>query len=330
MRRVSNIWLCFAVFVLLVSITRSAPAQYQYIAPGSTAPGDYLRGVGIEAAGLGTYILDSARATSINTDTAIRWDSYISAALEYEQQKFAEHRAAAIASKHENYRKERERLRENANEFDVRNGSALNDVLEQLLDPKYTDSVYRYAEVPIPVDLIRRIPFKLGEKGVTFSMARLSPRGNGKWPPAFQDDRAWGERQAYEQAVDLALEQAIDRKILDGSIEKIEKAVDGLERRLDDGVIPRNDTRYLEGMQKIRDLRAVAEQLKIDKVETAIGEIDKYSGTTVYDLKILMQKHGLRFGDARLPDEKKEFPELYTVLRQQRDALNGAAKAPAK
>ena len=44
--------------------------------------------------------------------------------------------------------------------------------------------------VPLSVDEVRRIPFKLGAKGVMrFSITRLTAKGKGKWPVAFQDNR---------------------------------------------------------------------------------------------------------------------------------------------
>ena len=43
--------------------------------------------------------------------------------------------------------------------------------------------------MPLSVDMVRRIPFRLGERGENFSMNRLTVKGKGKWPVAFQDKR---------------------------------------------------------------------------------------------------------------------------------------------
>ena len=56
--------------------------------------------------------------------------------------------------------------------------------------------------------------------------------------------------------------------------------------------------------------------LKTAKIERAIGEIDKYSGTTINDLKMFMQSHNLRFAAAKTPEEKLMYPELYASLRR--------------
>ena len=61
--------------LLIVSLTGTAQAQY--IGAGSTPAGDYLRGVGIAAYGMGIYNERTAVANSINTETFIRWNEYV-------------------------------------------------------------------------------------------------------------------------------------------------------------------------------------------------------------------------------------------------------------
>lgn len=63
-------------------------------------------------------------------------------------------------------------------------GNALNAVMRQLNNPQINESSYRSAEVTLPVNIVRRIPFKLGEKNEKFSMSRLSLKGKAKLPPA--------------------------------------------------------------------------------------------------------------------------------------------------
>ena len=67
--------------ILLIPILLGTPARAQNIGAGSTVAGDYLRGVGIEAAGMGQFNLHTAQANSINTDTAIRWNEYVDACV---------------------------------------------------------------------------------------------------------------------------------------------------------------------------------------------------------------------------------------------------------
>ena len=221
--------------------------------------------------------------------------------------------------------------RENPEARDVLTGDALSTVLDQLMEPKIAESSYRYAEVPLSIDVIRRIPFRLGESAETFSMNRLTVKGKGKWPVAFQDKRFANELRSFEKAVDAALDEAVDGKQQLSSIREIQTSVDQMARKLDEVVDPKNDQQaYAEASWRLRELRATVRLFETQKVQQAIGEIDKYSGTTVNDLKIFMRKYGLRFGRADSPDERKLYPELYETLRKQREKFAELEKAPNK
>ncbi len=316
--------------ILLIPILLGTPARAQYIGPGSTVGGDYLRGVGIEAMGMGVYNLRTAQANSINTDTFIRWNEYIWNVAKNENKECAEHRAAMLAQHKAAYNAIQKRYIDNPEDLDLMTGNALNAMLEQLDDPKISESSLRYAEVPLPVNVVRRIPFKLGEKNEKFSMSRLSIKSKGKLPVAFQDDRFVRELRIYERALDKALEQAIDGKMQMPAIEAVEKAVDGLWSRLNEVIRPSNDRAYIEAKVRLEELGKTARLLKTQKVEQALGEIDRYSGTTVNDLRLFMQRHNLQFAPAENPDERTLYSELNNALVQQREKLSGAIPASDK
>ena len=210
-------------------------------------------------------------------------------------------------------------------------GDALSTVMDQLTDPKISESSYRYAEVPLSIDVVRRIPFRLGENAQNFSMHRLTIKGKGKWPVAFQDKAFAKELQQFEKRVDTALDEAVEGKAQISSINEIQRSVDELARKLDQEIDPKTDHQaYAEAAVRLKDLRATVTLLETHKIQQAIGEIDKYSGTTVNDLKNFMRKYGLRFGRAESPDERKLYPELYEKLRAQREKFAEMEKAPTK
>ena len=67
-----------------------------------------------------------------------------------------------------------------------------------------------------------------------------------------------------------------------------------------------------------------------ERAGRAIGEIDKYSGTNVNDLKLFMLSHNLRFAAAKTPEERLLFPRLYASLVQQREKVAIPDTAPIK
>jgi hypothetical protein len=332
MKKTTKYSTALAALIVLLSLATPARAQFIAAGAGSTPEGDYLRGVGIAAWGMGQYNLNTAQAESINTDTFIRWNEYL-AAVALEQTKRYVARIMADANKRkEFYKQNKQRILESPEARDVENGDALNAILQQLLDYKIGDSTLRSAEyqVPLAADMIRHIPFKLDEKGERFSMDRLSLKGKGKWSVALQDDKFQYVKKEYERALDEALGQAIDGKMQLAAIEKLDAKADDMFRRLDEVLSPSSDRLYTEAKERLGELKSVVRLLKTEKIEQAIGEIDKYPGTTVNDLRLFMMSHHLRFAGAKTPEERRRFPELYAALVQQRDKLAIPETAPVK
>ena len=308
---------------LLALMGSSALAQMNFVGPGSTAQGDYLRGVGAAALGMGVYNRQTAEANSINAERAMRINEYVYACLMNENRMNAEHRATMAEKDKENYNKNHQRIAQNPEARDVRKGDALNAVLEQLNNPKIQESSSRSVAVPLSVDEVRRIPFKLGAKGVkSFSIARLTAKDKGKWPVAFQDNQFDRDRREFEKALDNALEQQYKGKMQLESIIAVRKTVDNLEYTLEKVVGKISDTLYFEARERLKEMRATVEMLKTQKVEQALGELDRYAGTTVNDLRVFMLRHDLQFADAGTPDEKELFPQLYAKLGEQKNRVS--------
>ena len=305
---------------LLALMGSNAHAQMNFIGPGSTPQGDYLRGVGVAALGMGVGSHQMAIANSINADTAMRINEYIYGCLMNENQMNAKHREAMGEKNKELSNKIRERIAQHPEARDVAKGDALNEVLKQLNNPKIQESTSRSIAVPLSVDEVRRIPFKHGEKGVKrFSIARLTAKGKGSWPVAFQDNRFDRERRQFEKALDNALEQQYKSDMQLEAIKAVHKTVDDLESRLEQVVGKISDKLYFEARERLKEMRETVEMLKTTDVERALGELDRYAGTTVNDLRVFMLRHNLQFADAGTPDERELFPQLYAKLGEQRD-----------
>jgi hypothetical protein len=305
-------------------------AQAQFITAGSTPQGDYLRGLGIADWGMGQYNLNTAQANSINTDTEIRWNEYLAAVARQQTKEYVARKMADATERKEFYKQNRDRVLSSPEARDVLTGDALNRVLEELLN--VSESVYRSErlKVTIPVDVIRHIPFKFGEKGEQFSMDRLTLKGKSTWTVGLQDPRFDSVKKAYARALDKALEQAIDGKMQIPTIEEVEARAEDLFFRLNEVVGPSNDRLYIEGKERLTELKSTVRLLKTSAIERAIGEIDKYSGTTISDLKNFMRSHNLRFAAAKTPEERARYPELYVSLREQLDKVKVPDSVPVK
>jgi hypothetical protein len=313
-----------AMLIILACLGTSSVAQVVYVGPGSTPQGDYLRGVGVAAYGIGMGNLHDAQAGAINLDTNIRFNEYVAAVLKNENEENAAHRDGILRKKREEYNQNRERIFRSPEAKDVDKGDALNAVLEKMNAGLIQESTHRSADVPLSVDEVRRIPFKLAEKGVrSFSMYRLTVKERGKWPIAFQDRQFDRERRIYELALDHALEQHVQGAAQLEAIDGLKSAVTLLSDRLDQ-VMAGNpaDRRFIEAKASLRELDAIVEMLKTHKIQPALVDLDQYHGTTVNDLRVFMRNHGLQFADAQSKEERELFPRLYEMLKMHYEKVN--------
>lgn len=316
---------------ILVAAALSGEAQAQFggFPPGSTYPGDYLRGVGAENWGLGQYNLGSARATNLNAQTFMMLNKYIISLIRRENQENARHRKM-IAERRAKARKAMlDRINNSPQLVDLMKGDALNAVMLDLINPKVEDSSLNEACVPLDPDVVRRIPFRLGEKGETFSMNRLSLKG--RWVVAFQDPRFNGLKRAYERAVENALDLAIDGKMNQDAIEAIHKAV----AELDDALVhthhllePKNQREAAEARAQVDQIKTTARLFQTHKIQAILAGISTYFGQNVADLSRFMRDHSLGFAPAETPDERSLYPQVYTALDQQRSKAGIADDPP--
>ena len=326
MRRIAIGW-------LMVLTLAATPALAQFgrgggIAAGSTPQGDYLRGIGIAAWGLGNYNLNTAQGYSITVDANIRLDSYLAAVAQADREYYQKLLNQRIEKEKKDYEAVKERIRDHPERYDVFTGTALNAAFEQMNDPAIGDSSLRSAPVPIPREMIRRIPFKLDQKGLIFSLQRLTARGKGKWPVAFQDDKFAPARKAYELAIDKAMDQMIDGKVLPQTIDEYKTTVWDLRNQLDREYGESNDIRVREARTRLREMEKAVDLMKTTKSQSVMAEMDRYNGKTVNDLRKFMLEHNLKFAEANIDsaDERNLYVELYAAIDQMRSMVVAAPR----
>lgn len=316
---------------LIGSFAGPAFGQFNVVGPGSTPQGDILRGEGAALLGAGFFNYYTAQANSINADTMMRINEYIYLSIRQDRAEKAARRARRAAERLANYNLIRTRIENNPNQNDMLKGDSLNALFEQLAGPKISPSAYRLNSFELDADMVRKIPFFYGPNQATIAMSRIIPAG--KWPIALRGPEFATQRRNYERALDSVLELQLDRKTTRDSLAALSAAVRDLAERLDQVISPEKETLYLEAKSFIHRLEASKEMMKRKEIETIIGEIDRYSGTTVHDLIVFMQRYNLRFGVPEIGAERAAYPKLYAAMRQQLDELNeglqGEGRGPA-
>lgn len=302
---------------LVLGVAGEARSQWLFMGGGSTVEGDYLRGVGVAAWGIGLGEKASSEANAINTDTWIRFNEYVSAVLERENALNAAHRRAQQERRLLHHAAIQKRLRENPEGRDVDGGDALNVLLKDMNSGLIQESSHKYPEVALSVDEVRRIPFKLASVGTqSFSMRRLVLKQRGKWPLAFQDRRFDVALRSYNDALEVVLEEGGAGAAQIAAIDKLASRVAYLEEVLKQAFDGRpQDRRNLEGHRRIHELKATVEMLKTHKVQVALKDLDQYAGTTVNDLRAYMRDHEIQFAAATNEDERALIRGLYDKLK---------------
>ncbi|SIO39125.1 hypothetical protein SAMN05444166_4318 [Singulisphaera sp. GP187] len=309
-----------AALALIGSFAGQAFGQVNFIGPGSTPQGDILRGEGVALQGAGFFNYYTAKANSINADTMMRVNEYIYLSIRQDRAEKAARRARRTAQRLASFNQIRNRVENDPNQNDMLKGNALNALFEQLGGPKISPSSYRLNSFELDADMVRRIPFFYGPNQETIAMSRIIPAG--KWPIALRGPEFASQRRQYEHALDAVLELQLDRKTTRDSLTALNTAVHNLSERLDEVISPEKETLYLEAKQFLRRLDSSKEMMKRKDIETIIGEIDRYSGTTVHDLIVFMQRYNLRFGVPEIGAERAAYPKLYAAMKLQLDELN--------
>lgn len=327
MTRTSATALAFAL--MIGSFAGRVHGQIQVIGPGSTPQGDILRGEGIALQGGGMFLQGAglnyyytAVGDSINADTMIKIEEYIHFWFRRDNAEKAARRARRAAERLANYKAIRNRVENDPNQNDMNKGDALNALFDQLAGPKIAPSVYRANSYALDSDIVRKIPFFHGPHQTTIAMSRIVT--TGKWPIGLRGPEFERERRNYERALDTVLELQLDRKTTRDALLALDRAVRDLFEKLDEVIPAEKETLYLEAKRHLKRLEASQEMMKKKDIEMIIGEIDRYSGTTVHDLMVFMQKYNLRFAVPEIGDERATYPKLYAAMKQQFNELNEA------
>jgi hypothetical protein len=311
--------------------------QAMFIGQGSTPPGDYLRGVGVAAWGMGQYNLNTARADQIEVGNAITLDSYLRKVHAQELADNARTIRIRIANDIKNYNAVRERVLERPEGLDILKGDALNAKLRAMNEGANRDETFHSFPIPLSTSVVRRIAFKIGKEGSVLSMARLLRERSVDWPPVFQDKSYDGERAEYSAAMSAVLGEHLEGKVSAKALSRVDRAVETLKRKFDaqDALARKNDIEDKElevrGFQLARplidELFKTCQMLRSSTFQKALIELESYDGTTVDDLRKFMIGHHLSFAVSDEREERMACLEVFAalqaqdvILKQQREA----------
>lgn len=276
------------------------------------------------AMGTPYFFLSDPLADAINTSTLITWNEYYQTILDLQNR---QHRARK-KQRLKLYNQRQQRILEDPGEVDLMLGDAPNAVLAVLSNPRIgPSSLRRYGEA-IPGETIQRITFHFGTGEAPISLGRLTVRDG--WPLALRGAAFDRERRAYQDALEVVLESSREGKLTPEAFRDLQRAVEALNRKLQEinPTLQRQDFALARAF--LDNLADAVEPLRHPVVEKVLAAIDSYSGTTVGDLVIFMQRFNLRFAPAVSPEERETYHSLYSAMLRLRDVVGPVAVVPGR
>jgi hypothetical protein len=320
-----RIWtLAFGLTVGLSFMAADARAQWYY--PGGYGAygmagwgGDpaaaYMTGLGSYARGEGVYLVDRAKARSINVDTAIKWNK----ALREQQRLLRQDQA----------RQEAEDAAKRAEKVEQRRlvvGATLNDLLDQIFEADPAVSRAARARAPLSPAAIREIPFEWNSEAITACIDQLTGTGSAV-PPMLMDAKYVKERNALREAVQQALDEDTTGTVSLATRRRIHDAVADLRAKF-----VKNEADYEPGYQDamnyLTTLAALNRMLNDPSMKKLLAELEEGKERTVGDLITFMNAYNLRFGRATSDRQIEIYTRLVPILAAIRDELNPTQSPP--
>jgi hypothetical protein len=220
------------------------------------------------------------------------------------------------------------KVRDNPDDHDIRNGDALNAILDQLTNPKVHSTALRLIRTPVSSKALREIPFENASEAVTLSLDDLT--GEGDWPVALKSPVFAPDRKAYADAVDKAVKEDEEGTLSPQTLAEVTRAGNALRAKLEANK-PANPVDYANAANYIKALIAMAGMLQKPDVEKIIAELDKVKETTLGSLLTFMHAYNLRFGPPKTDAQRVVYSNLYPLLAAARDRVlkeAGAGSTP--
>jgi hypothetical protein len=328
-----------SMLLAVVLVVAGAPAQAQYHYPGgyggygwggwggagSTVGGSRAAGMGMYAAGAGSYNVQTAQARSMNANTAMQWNDY---AYQCQQRNSANEMArlqkrqkATVDSLDATYK----RLHDNPNAHDIHAGDAENVVLTELVNPSVLNQVAQDA-TPIDSQLVKNINFQYAPNMILISLDDLSARGVPDYlatDPDFASDRqairaliAKGKREA-ESSNEVSIDTIRSFRAA------VTAAKDKADAKFQQGTRQRDEVDNL-----LKALIGLSKMLERPNVEQFLKGLNRYPATTMGHLVTFMHSFNLKFGAAKTPDQEAVYDQLYPMLVALRDQLQARGPNP--
>jgi hypothetical protein len=268
---------------------------------GATDPAaGYAMGLGALAKGQGQYLVDQAKATSINVDSKIKWNAELRK-LKLIAEADRKRKAAVAADVKEVTNRER----------DVVTGVTANRILDQILEGNTKEVVSYLNKTALNPSIIKDIPFEVSSEAISLTLGELTSRSN--LPNLLQGDAYAAEIKAVSDSVKKALQEDLNGKISKETLDTIENNLKTLRTKFEKSA-PKFSVDYEPADRALRSATSLARLMREPQYQKLLEGLEKYKGTSVGDLVAFMSTFNLRFGAPTSDRQREIYTQLTPIL----------------
>ncbi|WZO98804.1 hypothetical protein EP7_000395 [Isosphaeraceae bacterium EP7] len=325
---------CLLAFAIASS---AAPARAQYNYPrgysgwngwgGGTVGGSHAAGMGAFAAGAGSYNEQTSQARAQNANTAMQVNQYTYAVKQRNMQNYENRQKEKVANAKSSTDTIYSRIHDHPEPHDIRNGDALNVVLDELVNPDAYTQVSQRATQPVASGLVKNIEFEFAPQMVVISLDDLSSRGVPDallTNPSFQTDRT-----ALRTLVQKAHEESATPggQVSPETLANLRVAIKTLKAKVDSTL--RAGTADREQADNfLKGLYGLTKMLQSPDIAAFLKGLNDQPTTTMGHLITFMHSFNLRFGPSKTSDQGNAYDQLYPMLVALRDGAGVPHQGP--
>lgn len=277
----------------------------------STPIGDMAMGMGMFAAGMGTYNVNNAVATSINNETFQRYNEYLWQSQQLANQRYRQSLEERRVENIANRKAIRDRKRNNPEQSDINSGDALNICLDEITNPKIYLPALKSSNLKIPGRQIRSIPFLYASAALTVSVDELLSQ---KPPPeltnaVFEDDFTELRRLKDE----LKKQEAEQQQFNPDTVTKFQDQLKLMWKDVEK-TYQRGSREFRLSQRYIKGLLGLSEMMNTPAMDVILADVDKRPEATIGELISFMKAFNLRFGAANTNSQRQVYNGLYPLL----------------
>jgi hypothetical protein len=258
----------------------------------------------------------------VNEDTVVRFNQYMYNSMLESRRRYNREHARRLKMDDSQFQARMARIRDNPSKDDIDSGDALNVILDQMSDPKVMQgSTLRMANSSVSAQAIREIPFRDETDAITLSLDEMTDPKN--WPMPLMAESFRPEREAYQKAVDEALEEDKEGSLKPETVARVRNSVAALYRKVEATIPKTQQPDHLQAMNYLKGLAGMSRMLERPNVDAVLGELEKVKDTTVGNLVAFMHSYNLRFAPATTTKQRAIYRELLPLMVESRDKIMG-------